>query len=248
MLLERIVYNNLFLCRFCKNILILLFIVLKYLLFRNINVWSTYRSSTQGGTALGHGKSEPGSSGCRQDCASSQSGCWGTWLWNRPQCHAASGSWRPRQPSCTWEDRETSQSGPGQRKRRCQCLDLVGQEDQGAQGSQEDPERQQKQEMWPYGKSTAHTDMRIVNVASTYSRTSFSRASSRSGGSNGTRLSIGSVFASRSKWTRGSLQNQVSIKAKVSLELAYFKELDFIWCLSSTLQPESDKELQKNSF
>lgn len=42
----------------------------------------------------------------------------------------------------------------------------------------------------------------------TYGRTAFSRASTRSRRTDGAGLSVGSVFASRSTWSRWSLQRK----------------------------------------
>lgn len=61
-----------------------------------------------------------------------------------------------------------------------------------------------KQDMRPDWNRKEH--LTAVRFVFTYRRTSFSRTSTRSRRSDGARLSIRSIFASRSNWSRWSLQ------------------------------------------
>lgn len=118
-------------------------------IWSDLSVWFSYRSSTQDGTVWGLCRCERDSSVSRQGFAGYQSGWWWTLVLNRPQCHAASQSWMPHRPSCTWEDRGPSPPDPGQQKQTCQCQGQVAREDQVVRDYQEDPGRRQKQEMRP---------------------------------------------------------------------------------------------------
>lgn len=108
-----------------------------------------------------------------------------------------------------------------------------------------------KSKKWDLTEIEQHTDSfgcrLLFSWHVTYSRTRFSRASTRSRRSNGAGLSISSIFASRSGCSRGSLQNErmKTWKAVSLSELGLFcskcKTLLFLQIHSEVWIIKSDK-------